>query len=278
MSTSLEKDLHSVYIDGEMPESFISQYESIVQADSGEKSRLEKMQKIHSLLQEDSSEKTVSDQFIEESFARLQTKMRYAKNVEFAEPPKSFVSPFIKYASSFAAAAAVFAVVFIPLHYNSLSKAKETAVAAISIIKGKEIEPIAKKDVVIDGNINKEDLPKVLAVKSESKKPQATENPASSKAASQDSSAIAKAESPDTESTEALPVEQKTIYATNLASNGSNSSIGHRFRERLTAIDPFVPDFSSSSITISVPNFQEIGNNMEMMDLPNEQGNEQEQE
>jgi len=276
MSTSLEKDLHSVYIDGEMPESFVSQYESIVQEDSNEKSRLEKMQRLHLLLQEDSNEKTVSEQFIEESFERLQTKMRYAKNISLSSEPKSYITPFIKYASSFAAAAAVFAVVFIPIHYNSLSKAKETAVAAISIIKGKEIEPIAKKDVVIDGNINKEDLPKVLAVKSETKKSEVTENPSASKVDStQASSAIAKSESSASAPEEALPVEQKTIYATNLASNGGSSSIGHRFRERLTAVDPFIPDFSSSSITISVPNFQEIGNNMEIMELPNEQGNEQ---
>ncbi|MBQ9622513.1 MAG: hypothetical protein IJP90_01395 [Treponema sp.] len=289
MSTSLEKDLHSVYIDGEMPESFVSQYESIVQADSGEKSRLEKMQKLHALLQEDSNKKSVSDQFIEESFARLQTKMRYTKNVEFAGEPKSFVTPFIKYASSFAAAAAVFAVVFIPLHYNSLSKAKETAVAAISIMKEKSIEPIAKKDVVIDGNINKEDLPKMLAVKSEPKKAESVQKQAAPAPASE-STAIAKADSPASESTETLSVEQKTIYATNLASSYGAStsfgtrqsqnapSIGRRFRERLTAVDPFIPDFPSSSIKFSVPNFHEIGNNMEIMDLPNETENETEQQ
>ena len=67
MSTSLEKDLHSVYIDGEMPESFVSQYESIVQTDSGEKSQKEKMQKLHSLLQEDSNEKTEKPLETEES-------------------------------------------------------------------------------------------------------------------------------------------------------------------------------------------------------------------
>ena len=279
MSTSLEKDLHSVYIDGEMPESFVSQYESLVSSSEEEKAILEKMRSLHSLLQEDSAQKTVSHDFMEECFERLQTKMRYARNVSIAGEKKSFVTPFVKYASSFAAAAAVFAVVFIPLHNNSLKNAKETAVAAISIMKEKGIEPIAQKDVVIDGNINKEDLSKVLAVKSEPKKSEVTENSLASKAASpESSSAIAKAEdTSSSENTESVPVEQKTIYATNLASNGRSSSIGHRFRERLTAVDPFIPDFSSSSITISVPNFGEIGNNMEIMDLPNESGNEQEQ-
>lgn len=289
MSTSLEKDLHSVYIDGEMPESFVSQYESIVQADSNEKDRLEKMQQIHSFLQEDSKEKSVSDQFIEESFARLQTKMRYTKNVGYAGEQKSFITPFVKYASSFAAAAAVFAVVFIPLHYNSLGKARETAVAAISIMKEKSIEPIAKKDVVIDGNINKEDLPKMLAVKSEPAKSESVQKTAAPKEVFE-STTLAKADKQASEGTEYLPVEQKTIYATNLASSygartsfgtrhsQNRPSIGYEFRKRLTAVDPFIPDFPSSSIKFSVPNFPEIGHNMEIMDLPNETENETKQQ
>ncbi len=295
MSTSLEKDLHSVYIDGEMPESFVSQYESIVSSNEKEKAALEKMQSLHSLLQEDSeamtkkitspSPENPESSFIDASFERLQTKMRYAKNVSFANgqagESKTFVTPFIKYASSFAAAAAVFAVVFIPLHNKSISQAKETAVAAISIMKQNTIEPIAKKDVVIDGNINKEDLSKVLAVKSDSKKAELSSK-ASEKLAPQ-SNAVAKAEeaaSPASGIEKALPIEQKTISATNLASSygsrvsaGERAPIGRRFRERLTAVDPFIPDFSSSSITISVPNFGEIGNNMEIMEIPNEAGN-----
>ena len=288
MSTSLNKDLHSVYIDGEMPENFVSQYEKIVCANLEEKARLQKMQALRSVFKEDSEKLTEkltasspenpSDTFIEESFARLQTKMRYAKNVNLASEQKSFVTPFVKYASSFAAAAAVFALVFIPVHYNSLSEAKETAVAAISIMKEKSIEPIAKKDVVIDGNINKEDLSKVLAVSSDSKKSSANT------AASADS-AIAKADSASSSSSldsieESIPVEQKTIYATNLASTGGartlidgRSKIGREFLERLTAVDPFAPDFSSSpiQITISIPNFHEIGNNMEMMNQQEKQ-------
>ena len=282
MSTSLDKDLHSVYIDGEMPEGFVSQYESIVSSSEKEKSALEKMQALHSILQEDSASKTVSDSFAEESFARLQTKMRHAKNISFAnggssksENTKSYIMPFAKYAASFAAAAAVFAVIFIPVHYSSLSAAKETAIAAISIMKEQGIEPIAKKEVIVDGNISKEDLSKGLAVNSDSAK-------ASSQAASPSSSeTIAKAtNSPaagDFSSVSELP-EQKTIYATNLASNGNSSvpfigekqsrnSINYQFRRNLPSVDPFAPDFSSSSIsiTINIPNFHEMGNNIEMM-------------
>ena len=263
MSTSLEKDLHSVYIDGEMPESFVSQYENLISENLEAKSSLQKMQKLHDLLQEDSAEKTVSSDFLDASFERLQTKMRYAKTVSLAQSSKSgesksFVIPFVKYASSFAAAAAVFALVFIPVHYNSLANAKETAVAAISIMKNKSIEPIAKNEVVVDGNISKEDLSKGLAVSENS---------------------LAKTDSSQNEADLSSTVEQKTISATNLASNGAGgsipfinergnrNSINYQFRQNLPSVDAFAPDFSSSSIsiTINIPNFHEIGNNIEMM-------------
>ncbi|MBR1537785.1 MAG: hypothetical protein IJ630_12720 [Treponema sp.] len=241
MSTSLNKDLHSVYIDGEMPEGFLSQYEAIVNQDEKEKARLEKMQVLHNLLQEDSDNKTVSDEFLNASFERLQTKMRYAKTIDFAkESNSSFIKPFAKYAASFVAAAAVFAVIFIPVHTSSLKNAKETAVAAIKIMKQDSIEPIAKKDVIVDGSINKEDLPKVLS-----------------------SSSVAKTENTGAGG-EVLPREQKTISATSLVSSGNGSTIARNLREQLTAVDPFIPDFSSSpiQITITIPNFGEIGNNM----------------
>lgn len=285
MSTSLEKDLHSVYVDGEMPESFVSQYQSIVSSSEKEKKELVKMQALHSLFKADSESLNISDSFTEESFARLQTKLRYTKNVSSSGSQKStFILPFIKYASSFAAAAAVFAVIFIPIHTNSLNQAKETAVAAISIMKEKSIEPIAQKEVIIDGNINKEDLSKVLAVKTEASKTENSPSAESKKALpSITESAIAKSNDIPADSQQQAAVEQKTIYATNLASSfgegiyrndrPQTSSI-HRFRERLPAVDPFIPDFSSSSITISVPNFNEIGHNIEIMNQQDAQTEE----
>ena len=256
MFTSLNKDLHSVYIDGEMPENFISQYESIIEKNSTEKSRLEKMQVLHSLFQEDSAAKTVSDDFVNASFERLQTKLHYAKNTSLAQESKTFIKPFVKYASSFAAAAAVFALIFIPVHTNSLKNAKETAVATIKIMKQNGIKPIAQKDVVVDGNINKEDLPKVLSKNSVAKVQNSTKN--ASKAADFIE--------------ESLPVqhEQKTISATNLASNQNvGGVIARQLREQLTSVDPFLPDFSSSpiQITISIPNFRNLDYNQHQNEI-----------
>lgn len=272
MSTSLNKDLHSVYIDGEMPESFVSQYESIVNSDEKEKNRLERMQVLHSLLQEDSKSKTVSDDFVNASFERLQTKMRYAKNTGYANSASSssFVRPFAKYVASFAAAAAVFAVIFVPVHTNSLRNAKETAVAAIKIMKQNSIEPIAQKDVIVNGDIDLATTNKVLAKSSPVSNSQAKSN------ISADLSANIPATSTMSSASPSIPqYEQKTIAASSLVSGGRRNrgrAIERQLREQLTAADPFIPDFSSGpiQITISIPNFREINStntvpNLEMM-------------
>lgn len=262
MSTSLNKDLHSVYVDGEMPENFLPQYEGLIASDKEASSDLDKVKALHCLMQEDSASKTVDQAFMDESFQRLQTKMRYAKNVSLSTQEKARVFPFAKYAASFGAAAAVFALVFIPIHNRSLNQAKETAIAAISIMKEKSIQPIAKKDVIVDGSLNKVTLSS-LAVNSSKEK-----NASSS--LNKGSNAIAKAE--DSSSNSSLPgqYEQKTVSATSLASFGATISREERFGNMLPSVDPFVPDFSSSSITISVPNFQEIGNNLKIMNSNDE--------
>ena len=269
MSTSLNKDLHSVYIDGEMPESFVSQYESIVNSDEKEKARLEKMKVLHSLLQEDSASKTVSDDFVSASFERLQTKMRYAKHTEYAkESSSSFIKPFAKYAASFAAAAAVFAVVFIPVHTNSLKNAKETAVAAIKIMKQNSIEPIAKKDVIVDGNLDLTTTPKILSKSSEIASAR-TE----SKVSETGSSSQVSADLSQDFIEESFPREQKTVSASSLVSGGRGGAIARNLREQLTSVDPFIPDFSSSpiQITISIPNFRDLDYNQRNSEMMNPQ-------
>ena len=45
-----QKDLHSVYIDDEMPENFVSEYERLVKNDAESSADFERMKKIHDLL------------------------------------------------------------------------------------------------------------------------------------------------------------------------------------------------------------------------------------
>lgn len=258
MSTSPEKDLHSVYIDGEMPENFISRYEDEISRDEKAKAELEKMRSLHNLFQEDAKSKSVDKIFAEQSFERLKTKMSYSKTLKLAEKKPSFITPIAKYTASFAAAAAVFAFVFIPVYNRDISLAKTRELAAIEIKNSNEIAPISEKQVVIDGNFKTQNLSSKLALTSGSKAVATAKIEAS---AGNNEISSEKTDSDTKEQIQNLQsqqIEQKTVRASALVSGG-NSVRNFNF----PSVDPFMPNFSSSQIRISVPKFGEIGNNLE---------------
>ncbi len=251
MSTC-HKDLHSVYIDNEMPESYVAEYESIVSSDESAKKAQDAVRSLHDALRSDAAEKSVDDLFMEQSFARLQSKMHYSKVIKKSSSP-SFVTPFIKYTASFASAAAVFALVFTPIHIKAVKNNNTQEVNPIAITTKASAPNLAKNSVVVDGTIPKENLSSVFA-------PPAAE---SSLAKLDEPKDTLQSENEKAEAKEPLNiVEQKTVQASYLASNGGPVH-GNSFRENLPSIDVFRPDFSSSSIRISVPKFHEISNNFE---------------
>ena len=228
----LEKDLHSVYIDGEMPKDFVPEYEKILSQSPESKADLEKMEKIHRIFQNDSKDADieVTDEFVEESFARLQMKMKFKQNTKNSEN-KSFIKV-MRMPLSFAAAAAVFALIFTPAFVRSSKVAPETEVKAISVAVADEIPSLAEKDVYSDGNINREKLSDFAV-----------------------SSAVASAETKEVKPQEVLStsfVQQKVVQASALVSN-SNS-----FRNNMTSVDVFRPDLSTMKMT--VPEFGDIPN------------------
>ncbi len=226
----LGRDLHSVYIDGEMPKDFIAEYEDIISKDKNEAAELEKMQKIHGLFQKDAADIEVSDKFVEESFARLQMKMKFKENTKKAES-KSFVKV-MKIPASFAAAAAVFALIFTPAFLKSSSKV-EKEVTAIAVAVADEIPAIAEKTVAIDGNINSEKLSDFAV-----------------------SNTVAQAkEKADNQQTILSPalVEQKVVKASALVTNSGN------FRNNMTSVDVFRPELNTMKMTLpEFGNIQEI--------------------
>ncbi len=252
MSTSPEKDLHSVYIDGEMPENFISRYEDEISRNENAKAELEKMRSIHNFFQEDAKSKSVDKIFADKSFERLKTKMNYSKTLKFAETKHSLIAPIAKYTASFAAAAAVFAFVFIPVYNRGISLAKTSEVAAIEIKKSNEIAPISEKQLVIDGNFKTQNLSSKLALSSENKAASATKSVEDITPTEKGSKS--KSQEPQNQ----FQAEQKTVRASALVSGGNSVR-----NFNLPSVDPFMPNFSSSQIRISVPKFGEIGNNLE---------------
>ncbi|MCR4949402.1 MAG: zf-HC2 domain-containing protein [Treponema sp.] len=109
MSFCPTKDIHSVYLDGELPEVYKAEYEQHIQ--NCEKCRKELMQlkAIHSLFKADSDSMNLDSHYMDESFQRLQIKMAYSKNI--GKTPKKSPFKVISYVTSGIAAAAVFALV-----------------------------------------------------------------------------------------------------------------------------------------------------------------------
>ncbi len=151
---AIEKDLHSVYIDNELPPAYIGKYEGLVESDSVSAADQNKVKKLHALLQEDAKDITVDDAFLEASFARLQTKMKYHQTMAqvHSEENKPKVYQFAKWGLSFAAAAAVFALIFTPVYIRSASGTNNTAIRAIQNTK---LKPIAQHDISVNGNIDR---------------------------------------------------------------------------------------------------------------------------
>ncbi len=154
---AIEKDLHSVYVDNELPPAYIDKYEALVASDAACTADQKKVKRLHALLQEDARDITVDDAFLEASFARLQTKMKYHQTMAQAnaEENRPKVYQFAKWGFSFAAAAAVFALIFTPVYIRSASGASNTTISAIQNTK---LKPIAQHDIAVDGNIDRSAL------------------------------------------------------------------------------------------------------------------------
>ena len=133
---AIEKDVHSVYIDNELPPAYIEKYEAQVQADAASAKALNDMQSLHNALRQDAQELTVDDAFLEASFARLQTKLQYHRHIVTAhavapQETKPKIYQFARWGVSFAAAAAVFALIITPVYLRAGNNTKENAVSAI---------------------------------------------------------------------------------------------------------------------------------------------------
>lgn len=132
MSFCPSKDIHSVYLDGELPENYKAEYELHISHCEKCRKELEELKAVSALFKADSDSLNLDQHFMDESFQRLQIKMAYAKNVGKA-PQKS---PFkvISYVASGVAAAAVLALV-LPLGLKSNKADASQNVAASPLIQ-----------------------------------------------------------------------------------------------------------------------------------------------
>lgn len=152
MSTYLEKDLHSVYVDNELPPAYLEAYESLVAADERHAAAQRKVQSLHDALRQDAKEREIDRTFLDASFARLQTKLQYHKHAVAPQESKSPIRQLAQWGVPLAAAA-VLAVVIMPVLQPSNGKSD-----AINAIASTKLTPIAENDIAVDGTFDKKTL------------------------------------------------------------------------------------------------------------------------
>ncbi len=133
MSFCPSKDIHSVYLDGELPENYKAEYELHVSHCEECRKELEQLKALRSLFKADADSLELDQKFMDESFQRLQIKMAYSRNV--GKVPQKSPFKVISYVASGVAAAAVLALV-LPLGLKSNKASTEApAVAATPLIQ-----------------------------------------------------------------------------------------------------------------------------------------------
>ncbi len=218
MSTCPEKDLHSIYLDGELPENFLKEYESHIASCEKCRAELEKLRKVSAPFREQALSIKLDQNYLDQSFERLQTKMRFAQNTAFHEENHNFRN-YTKWISGFVAAAAVFAVIITPVQLNS---ARNKTSENLTAIARPQIKPIHENKVVVDGNLDQLKFSAALGSAKESQSDEVQ----------------------DETNSATVNKNQKVVSATSLASN---------YGDNFSDIDVFRPDFNNSSASVRIP-------------------------
>lgn len=172
MSTCPSKDLHSVYLDNELPEQYKAKYEAHVQSCPKCQKELEALRNLQKLLRTDADQITPDSHYMEQSFERLQIKLKYRentqlnkKNVYKTKNTNNTKRPnVILYSCMGAAAAAVFALI-IPIRISNAKgnvSSSATVASAVSAVAPQvsfgnaatNVSLNSGKTVIISGNID----------------------------------------------------------------------------------------------------------------------------
>lgn len=165
MSFCPTRDIHSIYLDNEMPEIYKAEYETHLKECEKCRRELEKMKALKMLLKSKSDdsdksdadskvfEKINSEEFMNKSFERLQMKMKYVENVKRTESEKKInLRQFIP---TVAAAAAVCAAIVLPFGLKNNNAVSETTAYVPQIYnEASNVSLNNDKSVVVSGNIH----------------------------------------------------------------------------------------------------------------------------
>ena len=137
-------DIHSVYLDGELPLSYVKDYEHHVSACKKCAQKQDSLRRIRKVFAEDSKNIAPDEHFMDASYLRLMTKMSYSKNTRR-------VSPFLtqKTLVGFSAAAAVLLAVILPF---GLSDAKRSAssmsLSQLELVERPQMTAFSNKNII----------------------------------------------------------------------------------------------------------------------------------
>lgn len=118
MSTCPEKDIHSLYLDGELPPAYMAEYESHIASCASCKAQLDRLKAMHQLFAKDAQAHTPDQAQMEQSFERLQARLSYSKTLSVSKK-SSFSDNVVKlrnssrFTGAIAGAAAAAAVMLI---------------------------------------------------------------------------------------------------------------------------------------------------------------------
>lgn len=164
MSICPTDDIHSLYLDKEMPEIYKAEYEAhLAQCETCQK-KLKKMQMLHDLFNDDSQQITPNKEFLDKSFERLQLKMRYSSNITSKKKMESAYRTKYLIPSVAAVAAAFLIAVVLPTNLkSSLNTGSNQVVASNNIVSripsATDVSLGGGRSVVISGNIHESILP-----------------------------------------------------------------------------------------------------------------------
>ena len=147
MSTCPSNDIHSVYLDNELPETYVGTYEAHIKSCPKCAAKLASLRAVSAAFRTEAGRTAMDAASLDKSWERLQARLSYSKTTKRVY---RFSEHNFRYALSAAAAAAVFALI-IPLRVLRSPSAVQTA--AINPISRSTSVELTKNNVVINGNI-----------------------------------------------------------------------------------------------------------------------------
>lgn len=150
-------DIHSLYIDKELPEIYKAEYEEHIKTCHACQAKLKKIQVLHQLFNDDSEKITPDSKFMDESFQRLQLKMRYNSNIVQKKKVESSYRTRYLIPSVAAVAAAFLVAVVLPTNLKSSLNPGTQSVASHNVVSkiptATDVSLGGGRSVVISGNI-----------------------------------------------------------------------------------------------------------------------------